>query len=355
MYAIITQLEVRKLDYDKLSKYTELPDEPPTLTYAECLELEAFLRGEKVSTELVGHALAKISNNLCPDPPELAQQAGRCVTIECKDGKVNESQDTIETLCRHFILFRDFFSEYPDKDTIRIDNLTTDEVNSVLNAVLNEYPEQLGENILYALRTLNPISNAYFLFFKLAGMSSDTITSLLSLMTDEEKRSLEMTYRLQQDGENCSTINLPYPCHLAMTSQGIIYLSKEESRGLAHSGWSLACAVYYNNISYACDLIRRGFDKDEFIPLNNSESRVIATLLYRLIGRLRDEKDRDVFILACSMLSLHHYTLGNVDKKVCPPYHLDLHRVRVAGILRDLQATMDHYGYIEFEYPSHLT
>jgi hypothetical protein len=352
MFTFITQLGAYELDYDEVSKYITLHGSSSIVTYAGYVELEALIRGEKVTW----YILDRLAQTLNPasELKTTGMREGRSMKIQCQDGDVSPAC-TIETLSRHFVLFRDFFTEYPDKDTISIPTVPHDDVVAVLNALF-EWDHQylsLTDDLVYTLYTLNPINNAYFLLFNditLTQASTTTLITLLSRVSQEEKEAIIAGSRVREEEEQAYVVRkLPLPqdvALLASTRQGRRYLATEKGHTLTeHRGWAFCNAVDYCETSLATKLIKSDFSKDKYVPLTFLEMNIVSDCLREYMIQLGQEEDRDCLILACTMLGIHHESLGNVDKKAYPPYRVHIAKKNYNRLEDDIRQALLHYGY----------
>jgi hypothetical protein len=323
MLTVITPLGVYPLDQKKLSTYMKVNKQSIALTHANYLELDALVRGEKVSLQRLDSAFQQINESDFYLAPMVG---GTSITIRCGDGSIVDRY-TSETLARHFTLFRDFFEDYPEAKEITIPNVMRSDVNDVLSAVVNGYAETLNP-LLYTLEVLNPFSNAVFLSFDMTGTDHREITRLLAKITPEERESILCAHRLRQDmciGADDIIPLPPGPAALLGTSEeGLEYLAtKEGSQLVQHNGWLFVNAMSNHCVKYAGKLIISGFTNDAWVPLTIREQVSVCNMMSRYLEQI-DESNKRASALLCAMFGYRHELLGNMDDVVCAPFSLCL-------------------------------
>jgi hypothetical protein len=351
MFTFVTQLGAYAVDYDELcAQFAGITCESAFTPYLQYTEMAAFLRGEKVTLSVIDDlAISLEATCVLPENRE-----GRRIEIECSDGTSIYDLD-LETLSRHFTLFRDFFNDYPNADSISIPTIRVRDLKTVLCVLFEQTVVTLTEQILYTINVLNPIHNAFFLLFSLIGTKREVVTSLMNRVTDEEKQNIIDSHilRTYHNSELYTVIRLPpQVAFLAGTYSGSEYLATEEGYSLAgHNGWAFCNAAKHRQIPLMCKLIKSDFTQDKYIPLTGNERSVVCYSVAECISGLSDEKDRSVLILACTMLGIHHESLGNVGKKANSPYLVPLAilplNTYALHILGGIQKSLAHYGYNE--------
>jgi hypothetical protein len=343
MYTCNTLLGSYGVKADELSKYYSITGVEGNVLHVEYVELEAMMRGEKVTPRLIGELAASLHwessvRGECPI------QRGRDIRIVCKDGEVSP-QWVMETLCRHFVLFQDFFQEYPNEHKITIPTIGSKDMIAILEALSEKVQVSLTTDILHALHTLNPVNNGYFLFFHLNGLTSDVVIDLVKNVSQVENNSIVRAGVLWDAVQLAEIVNLPLPADievLCATSYGRAYLATQEgSKLVKHNGWSFVNMIGYEEIELAADVLGE-FHKDEFVGLTKEEREKVADSLCKFAVRTTNKGH---FVTACTMLGIYHEELGNVDRKVYTPYHILPNRINLYEWKDCLKHAMGSYGY----------
>lgn len=316
------------IDFDDLNTHIEVLGLSTRLSHSQYIELTAFVQGEKVTPHIIDSLAGELKEG--SDIPDIADsQIGRRIRIVCQDGVLDQDYRA-ETLERHFLLFRDFFSEFPGEITVLLDKFTTQEVGRVISAVMASIPCKLDDRTLYLLQTLNPVHNGYFLLFDLTGVPSELVTHLISQVSEEEKRGIISfcNYAHARDVEDygCHYFQLPPGVEiLAATSNGLSYLSTEEGHKLVqHKGWAFVQAVKCANYKLANSLIMCDFSQDKFIATTMHDDSTIVEALVKYM--MHCDVDTSQHVRVTSMLDLRHPSLEKSPKRICAPYHLVIKR-----------------------------
>jgi hypothetical protein len=352
MYTISTLLGVYGVDYKQLTKHIQGVDNTYTqLNHATYIELDAFLRGEKVSPGLLSKNLDKFGTKARFTFNEARRS--RTITITCSDGQWSPASG-IDTLSRHFILLRDFFTEYPNSESIECPTLTIDDVRRALSIVLgyNIFMDTLTPSMLYTLDILHPVSATYYLLFDWEKMSNNQLLERLSAIPEDEKRSIIKSHQLRRTRAH-SDLGLselpPNVPILGCFPQCRMYLATEQgSKLVGHNGWALVNAITYTSLDVASALIDSDFSKDDFIALSDGDQISVVYALCDSLSYCHSEESRSRAITICTMLGIRHTELGNINREVCAPFHLLIENRDITRRDRDsIVKTLKHYGYHE--------
>lgn len=161
--------------------------------YAGVVELVAAINGEPYTPYLVQDILEGliISGRWNPTVPTF--------TFLCSDGLLPVGYSK-HTLARHFLLIRGFIEDHPDEHSITVPHSSTD-ISNIIDTVLGELCEDLTDSTLYALQTLTPVTDMYYLLFGLEPQPPSFVMSVLRGMTEEEKKDMRRSYGLQHRDE----------------------------------------------------------------------------------------------------------------------------------------------------------
>lgn len=297
MLTLTSDLSVTKVSKKALA-YTGT-EHKVHVTVGTLAETEAYLLGETCTPSLL---------DLCE------VELHECNTkIHCKDGLL-EVPLHVDTLARHFHLFRNYFTEYPEEGSITIPTLLCSRVEAVLDVVIEgeDFAYPLAD-LLYTLQTLDPRNNLSYFLFDLSGMEAKVVSALLSHVTEDERYALLEAHRINR--------GTPLPdhgrgaCLLVALERGREYLASLEGASLLpnHPSWLFMNASRHEDDGRALQvrLIEEGFDKPEYCFYQADDILVALAdcLKYCNVGKI------------CSMMGVQHPKLSTTHHNA--PYQLE--------------------------------
>lgn len=200
-------------------------------SYASVVELIAATEGLSYTSSLVHEVLHEIV--MTGKLTTIAPTFTFTFTFNCRDGPLEVDYGK-ETLARHFLLIANYIEEYPEATSIDLDHHSID-VSSILDVLFEHDNDELDDEVLYALQTLTPVTDLYYLLFDLSLRSIDSFLSLLNCIPEVEKRQVVRSYQLQYQEELLQEESPPK--RLELPSEGPL-------------AWSLALETVRNYIAY---------------------------------------------------------------------------------------------------------
>lgn len=332
MLCIVTPLNVFRVKRSVIETFLSAPYKTTyvAMPHGVAVELVAHLRGEPISWWLIQRAAGCLGIDASAvwkeKNPESPQGADEKTSVTWR-GVPYTLAYAKETLARHFILFRDFFEEYPN-EPLPVPHDPAMIGSAIYHSLADPFVEDADLlPILPTLQMLNPVSDAYYLMYNLQGVDVSFVRDCVGCLTQADKDGLMRVYRSGLAKLESAYDFLPLPTGpyaiLATLKAGVAYLADEGSVLVEEQPSWLFCALTRDSTQdfsplpmegALTSLIEKGFnDNTEYIN-GELQVMVVRTLLRYLAESDRDNAATDAVM---SMLGLKE---GDVSS----PYQLSI-------------------------------
>lgn len=345
-------------------------DEVVCLLYHSALEFVAALNGEIYDRSVVEQVLESLGGP-CTLHSTFERQPR--LTFVCTDGDYESDYDSA-MLSRHFLFIRGWLEEYPNETRLPFthDVLTT---MTALDVVLEQTRNgqgsscQLTDEVLYAMQTLTPVTDMYYLLSDLSPRPPSDVEQFIRGVSETERKEVllthERTMHIQRirwgEGSNHPRCLLTLPergegLALAFAFPSVLkYMARQ---GLPAVEQAYPSTAFLNRVLFSLNegdeaRVMQGLATTDFSDYHVS-GPLDGTLRHAIVKYVLEHLSI-VSLAQCekilALFGIRHSKLKNMEVEGCAPYQIT---IRESSIIRTTsyslrRALVDYHGLSEID------
>lgn len=282
--------------------------------FQQAEDFAAWLHGEDTCATFVGLMLQGIPTDYrkalkLPERPPINER----VKVVCKDGELDYSKARLR---RHYHFFDDYFSEFPNEESVEVpfDKEVVANVVSCSGVLLESYE---------CLSYFNPKEALTYFQFDTTGSDPDLLSLLVSRLADKDRKNILEARRA--NGKN-------YPLPEEGVGIGILGYILEEHNDIAslHHFFSKypSYLTFADSHNRAALLLTAEYNSREYWNEKGSSQQWLSGFFTQVFmskdfKTATEDVRRGYSKRVLAMLGVRHKTFDNVELDVIPPYHID--------------------------------